>query len=99
MVLTDPMSDVLRFNVKDEDMTVDDAVGTLDVPLAQYYNKPESELWAELTCAKGVEKAGSLHYKVQIVLAQPVEYAAKETGATLTSRPSTWRPPEKAKKD
>jgi Ca2+-dependent lipid-binding protein len=88
--LTNPHTDVLRFFVKDNDLISDDPIGTLDLPLAHYYNRAESDLWRPLVGVKGVEKAGHLHYKLKVVAAAPSsQYAATETGATTKSGAQT----------
>jgi Ca2+-dependent lipid-binding protein len=78
--LTNARTDVLYILMKDQDVASDDAMATLDIPLADYIGKKEEDVWANLVPAKGVKKGGQLHFRIALVPIGTVTYSKTQPG-------------------
>jgi hypothetical protein len=81
-LMADPTRDTLHIQMKDQDMAIDSAISTLDIPLGSLANQPELDQWAGMKPVSGVTKGGQLHYKIVVTEAPPRRYEPEETGIT-----------------
>jgi hypothetical protein len=86
-LLTNPNTDVLRILLEDEDLAIDDSVGTLDLPLAGLVDQPPVDQWAPLVGARFVNRPGQLHYRIAVGPAPPPEQRDGAPGSTTQSKP------------
>ncbi|OHT16155.1 hypothetical protein TRFO_42039 [Tritrichomonas foetus] len=62
--VTDPTRDKLMFKMWDKDMTSDDLMATLELPLAGFQVGVPQQKWFDFSPAKGVKKGGSIHMMI-----------------------------------
>jgi Ca2+-dependent lipid-binding protein len=72
--VTNPFFDALHIVMRDQDLTSDEDMATLDIPLARYGDLKPSDRWYPLVPFKGVPKGGNIRMLVQMGAAPPRTY-------------------------
>jgi Ca2+-dependent lipid-binding protein len=83
--LTNPLFDILHILVRDKDLSSDDDMATLDVPLARFGDLRPNDAWYSLTPVKGVDKGGQIKLKIQLELAPTQQYDVNCPGVVVKS--------------
>jgi Ca2+-dependent lipid-binding protein len=80
LIVTNPVSDILKVVVRDEDVAADDDVGVVDISLAKATGNV-SDAWYPITETKKRGGRATLHLTLQLVPSPPQPYSADAPGA------------------
>jgi Ca2+-dependent lipid-binding protein len=83
--VTNPLFDILHVLIRDKDISSDDDMATVQVPLAKFGDLRANDAWYSLTPIKGVDKGGQIRLTIQLFVAPIQQYDTKCPGVVVKS--------------